>query len=231
MREVETISGGLLKGKHWIRFMRTTFPECLTGEHELAVQNALAMHIRPGTIFYDIGANSGFFSLLGSLLVGPGGRVVSFEPHPVTAQQLEAQMRVNNVTNVDVVCAAVCDQVGTSRFADDVSSDMLSLVGANEPRKTITVSTTTLNNEIKTHGIPSVLKIDVEGAEVAVLRGGKDFLQANRPILLVEIHSPEIAAQYDELMDAIGYRTLDLEGNSVSAKNGSRFVISKLAID
>src|SRR5262249_20805847 len=82
---VLTIRDGYLKGKHWIRFMRTHYDDYITGDYEQQVQDALAAHLRPGMVFYDIGANGGFFTLLGASLVGDRGRVVAYEPHPIVA--------------------------------------------------------------------------------------------------------------------------------------------------
>jgi FkbM family methyltransferase len=222
------IRGGLLAGKTWLRFMRTTVDNYIAGTHEMPVQDALAKYLRPGMVFYDVGANGGFFSLLGSYLVGPAGRVVAYEPHPITAAQLKKQIRANDMTNVDVVVAAVSDTPGMAKLSDDTSSDTLSLVDAERARRTITVVTTTLDRETKVRPAPDILKIDVEGAEIEVLRGGREFIFSSRPILLVEIHSAEIATKYDDLMSELGYETLDLSGNKISAKSsGERFVVSR----
>src|SRR5216684_7222763 len=129
------IKDGLLAGKAWIRFMRTTVDQYVTGEHEMPVQQALAKYLRPGMVFYDVGANGGFFSLLGASLVGPRGRVVAFEPHPTTAEQLREQMRINEIDNVDVVVTAVSDKCGTAELSNDTSSDMLSLVDPGSSRR------------------------------------------------------------------------------------------------
>jgi len=225
--KVEIISGGILKGKSWIRFLRTTFPECLTGNYEASVQAALAKHLKDGMVFYDVGANSGFFSLLGSTLVGPTGRVVAFEPHPITAVQLKAQMQINRASNVDVVVAAVSDKCGTAQFSDDLSADMLSLIGADQSMRSITVRTTTIDKEANERPEPDVLKLDVEGAEIDALKGAEQFIRTKKPVLLVEVHSAEIAVQYDRLMTEFGYQTHDLSGKSILvAQSGERFVVS-----
>jgi FkbM family methyltransferase len=225
--KILTIKEGLLSGKAWIRFMRTSSEAYIIGNYEAPVQAALAKYLRPNMVFYDVGANGGFFSLLGATLVGPNGKVVAFEPHPTTAKQLKKQMHINNMQHVDVVVAAVSDKVGTAKLSDDTSSDMLSLVNAHKSKRTIKVKTTTIDQETKSRPLPDLLKIDVEGAEIDVLRGAHQLICAKRPILLVEIHSPEIAIQYDELIAKFGYETQDLAGNKISAaKSGVRFVVS-----
>jgi FkbM family methyltransferase len=178
-------------------------------------------------VFYDVGANGGFLSLLGASLVGPSGKVVAFEPHPITAHQLSEQMRVNGFRNVDVVVAALSDKSGFAEFSDEGSSTMLSLVGAGHVSRTIRVTTTTLDREIKTRPVPDLLKIDVEGSEIEVLGGGRNLFATKRPTLLVEIHSDELAVRYDNLMTDFGYVTQDLAGKQISvAESGERFVVS-----
>lgn len=225
--KVVTIKEGPLGGKAWIRFMRTTNESYIIGNYEAPIQKTLAKYLRPKMVFYDVGANGGFFSLLGAALVGSNGKVVAFEPHPATAKQLKRQMRVNNMLHVDVVVAAVSDKIGTAKLSDDTSSDMLSLVDAHKAKRTITVRTTTIDHETKTRALPDLIKIDVEGAEIDVLRGAYHLICTKKPILLVELHSPEVAVQYDEMVAKLGYRTQDLTGNTISAsKSGERFVVS-----
>src|ERR1700674_2858128 len=72
--KVLNIRDGILAGKSWIRFARTTADSYIIGNHEMSVQEALARYLRPGMVFYDLGANGGFFTLLGAHLVGSTGR-------------------------------------------------------------------------------------------------------------------------------------------------------------
>src|ERR1700687_2947568 len=74
--------------KLWICVNPRTGKSVLLGEGEPRVQQAIEVYVHPGMTFYDLGANIGFFSLLGARLVGPEGRVVSFEADPVIAARL-----------------------------------------------------------------------------------------------------------------------------------------------
>lgn len=226
-----TIPSGPLAGKTWIRFMRTFNPDYISGSYEMPIQQALERHLKKGMVFYDVGANAGFFSVLASGMVGRSGAVISFEPHPITAQQCEAQIRANNMDNVTVVAAAVCDKVGFDQFSDDECSVMTSLAGAAAASRKVTVRTTTLDHEITQHPVPDLLKIDVEGAEIDALRGAVSLLTKRRPIFLVEIHSDELAVQYDSLMEGRGYKTFSLDDEKPIrvSESKDRFVISKPA--
>jgi FkbM family methyltransferase len=222
------ITGGELVGKNWVRFMSTFCDQYIDGSYERPIQQALAKYLRPGMVFYDVGANGGFFSLLGAQLVGPSGTVISFEPHPQTARQCRAQIDANGFRNVTVVTAAVSDKVGTHKFSDGEFSVMRSLQDAETAPKTIIVKTTTLDHEISKFPPPDVLKIDIEGAEIDALRGADILLTEKKPIFLVEVHSNELAIQYDALMNRYRYQTFDLSGRPISvAQSEERFVISK----
>src|SRR5688572_13621160 len=65
--------------------------------------------IRPGMVVVDVGANIGYFSLLASTLVGPTGRVYAFEPDPVNCALLRKNVRLNRVTNIEVIESALSD--------------------------------------------------------------------------------------------------------------------------
>jgi FkbM family methyltransferase len=222
------IAGGQLAGKNWVRFMSTFCDQYIDGSYEKSIQQALAKNLCPGMVFYDVGANGGFFSLFGAQLVGPSGTVIAFEPHPQTARQCRAQIDANDFQNVTVVAAAVSDRIGTHKFSDGEFSVMRSLQDAETAPKTIIVKTTTLDHEITKYPPPDVLKIDIEGAEIDALRGADMLLTEKKPILLVEVHSNELAIQYDVLMDRYQYQTFDLDGRPISvAQSKERFVISK----
>jgi len=222
------IQDGPLRGHRWIRFMHTYNDQYVSGAYEADMQHALVRHLRPGMVFYDVGANAGFFTLLGACLVGNAGHVVSFEPHPTTARLLKKQVSANGIENVSVVKAAVTKHVGVAQFSDDRPSVMNSLVAPGQSERMVEVKTTTLDWEAKRYPPPDLIKIDVEGAEIDVLQGAVELIKRNRPILLVEIHSHAIALQYDEIIADLGYQTESLQGSLISvAGSGERNVVSR----
>ena len=87
---VTTIKHGYLAGYRWRRSHRYVSAYWL-GIYELPIQECLVRKLKPGNVFYDIGANAGFFSLLGSNCVGPEGRVFAFEPLPENIRSIRAQ--------------------------------------------------------------------------------------------------------------------------------------------
>ena len=97
-------------------------PGFVLGTSDPLEQAALAEHLKPGGVFYDIGANAGFFCLLAARVVGDRGRVYAFEPHPGFATLARKNAGLNEFGWVEVVEAAASDEVGeTTLQLDGVS--------------------------------------------------------------------------------------------------------------
>ncbi len=154
--------------------------------------------IRPGAVAFDVGANIGAYTLLFAHLVGPTGRVIAFEPSPRSIGGLREHLRLNDTAaRVEVVDAAVSGAVGTAAFDCAGASGANALVpGVAAGAATITVKTTTLDDFCERRGVyPSVIKIDVEGAELDVLRGGRRTLARPGIAVFVEFHPSIWAAR------------------------------------
>jgi FkbM family methyltransferase len=153
-------------------------------------ENVMLAHLRPGDAVWDVGANIGWFSLLAARAVWHAGAVTAFEPSATNAGWLERNAARNRL-QITVVRAAVSDVRGWARF--DAST---SLGGHLTSSGRDVVPTVTLDSWAGEHGPPSFVKIDVEGAEVSVLTGGKRLLSSGRPVILCEAHGTqtEIAA-------------------------------------
>lgn len=165
----------------------------LLGTSEPGVQSALAQLIRPKMTVYDIGANVGFFSMIAARLVGPYGRVVSFEPLPMNADQITHNAVINNFDNIVVRLEALGNDNGWAPFfASDVPTlSRLAQFGAPAGSCAQTnVSLRQLDGLIEDTRLPlpDFIKIDVEGAEADVLLGACHTIAKSRPILLVELH-------------------------------------------
>jgi FkbM family methyltransferase len=148
----------------------------LLGTSEPAMQFALARLIRPTMTVYDIGANVGFFSVIAARLVGPHGRVIAFEALPENAEQLVANALLNNFENIIVRCEALGNENGFTAFfaADESTLGRLKTLGPPDPAaREITVPVRQLDRLIAGSDLPlpGLVKLDVEGAEVAVLLG------------------------------------------------------------
>jgi FkbM family methyltransferase len=147
--------------------------------------------VRPGAVVFDVGANIGAYALLFAQWVGPRGRVFAFEPSPPSRTGLERHLQLNDVEDrVEIVPAAVCDRSGHATFHLDRFGGMSGLHTSPDLAPTaLNVETTTLDRFCEERGVkPDVVKIDVEGAELEVLRGARSTLSSPDVIAFVEFH-------------------------------------------
>ena len=156
------------------------------GTHEPHVQQALSQLLKPGMTFWDVGAHIGLFSLLASRAVSERGAVHAFEPQPDNRSRLHETIKLNGATNVSVHDFALSDITTDALLHAHQSSTMWSLVREQSAEDGIHVQCKTLDSVAEVLDPPNVIKIDVEGAELNVLQGGRRLLAQHRPILLVE---------------------------------------------
>jgi FkbM family methyltransferase len=192
--------------------------------NDAAFVRALRDRVRPGMTVFDIGANIGFYTVLLSRWVGDSGRVVAFEPDPWVAAWLKQNLELNAISNVDIEQVAVAAAESRSSFARDPASTRTGmLVSAEAGRReepyavrrfggvseVIQVSTITVDDYVRrTERVPDVIKIDVEGAELDVLRGMPSTLR-RRPIVLLECSDHSTSGEVLRELGSRGYRALD----------------------
>jgi len=166
--------------------------------------------LREGDVFYDVGANAGFYSLLASRLVGPSGRVVAFEPLPSNLTLFREHLRLNGVENVEVIEAAVAARAGRASFDPSASRFTARL----QERGALEVKTVCLDNLVASQRIPppSVLKMDIEGGEYEALRGAIELLRRTKPYVVLALHGQEMQSSCRRLFDTCGYRIEHLSG-------------------
>lgn len=181
---------GPLRGARWVA--GASDAGCWLGSYEAEVQELLVSLVRPGSVVYDLGANAGFFTLLASRLVGPAGKVYAFEPLPANLDVLRRHLALNRAANVTVVAAAVGDRDGSARFEGSGSKARLGDGGAHGTAIEVTavrIDTLIAHGELAP---ATLVKLDVEGAELAALQGMDRLLRDVRPRLLIEFHGRHI---------------------------------------
>lgn len=189
----------------------------LFGERELEHKAMLEQIVTPGMRIFDIGANMGYYAVMESRLVGSGGQVIAIEPSPSNVELLRRNLAHNDVENVEVREGAISDYPGERQFHlstqsnlntfHDVGSGAVHLAGESIPVKVSTVPA--LAEEF---GAPDLLRMDVEGHEVEVIRGMLADIKAGkmRPQIIFETHLSRYSADHSfepvlrELFDA-GY--------------------------
>ncbi len=170
-------------------------------------------HVAPGDLVVDAGANRGLFTMRLSELVGPAGCVLAFEPNPECVRRLE--QIADAAGNVVVHASALSDAAGVGVLHVPIRSgtrlDGLGHLGdpAESGELALAVPTLTLDEALRAEGRRvRFVKCDVEGHELAVLRGASKLLEDHRPVLFVEIewrHAGEAMQETFELLREAGY--------------------------
>lgn len=182
---------------------------------EVEVQEALRRLVAEGDVVYDVGANLGFFTLLGARLAGPAGHVYAFEPEPVGAATVREHAALNGFGNVTVIEKAAGETAGREllQTVEDLSWSHLESRGEH-PRAdgAVTVEVVAVDALVEAGQIlpPQLVKLDVEGSELDAVRGMSATLARHRPAIVCELH--ETNAAFVELMEQSGYRVENLEG-------------------
>jgi len=165
------------------------------------VRNLYCSLLKEGMIVADVGASTGYYTLLASKIVGSTGSVLSFEPEPHRFRELVDNVRINKCNNVKPFKLAVSDKEGETEFEQVNALGSGCVVKAKKNAKKRTrVKTTTLDS-FKI-GV-DLVKIDVEGAELEVLKGMKKILAKGKVKIICEVHPKKPSS--------LGYSTKEIE--------------------
>lgn len=165
------------------------------GAYSPLVVNAMKRHLRPGDVFIDIGANTGYLSAVGAGLVGPQGQVHSFEPVPSYFEKVRRLAELNSRFQIHPVAAAAGNAPGSATIYITRASGQHTLVAGYktelEVMATADIPITRLDSYIQARGIARVaaIKIDAEGFELPVLEGMRGYWETtgDRPAIICEI--------------------------------------------
>jgi FkbM family methyltransferase len=212
---LHTVNAGPGKGlRYWVRLPEDK--NVWTGTYELEFSTALAGAVQEGDICLDIGGYRGFFS--GVCALAGAGAVHVFEPLPTNAKRIRALMYANPDLPLKMHEMAVGAEVGEAEFfvMPDDSMGKLSRSSFQEEQRgkeLLKVRIETLDHLKAAGTIPraDIVKIDVEGAEAMVLKGGEFLFRSDRPQVFIEVHSRELARQCNELLTQFGYSVRVLE--------------------
>lgn len=182
------------------------------GEHDERYETALLKALlTPGMTCWDIGANIGFYTCLMATRVGARGSVVAFEPARATRGRLEHNVALNGLRNVRVMPCAVAASEGeaeihyASASLFEGTASLRELPGQVSSER---VKVSTLDRLAHELPAPDVLKIDVEGAQLEVWRGGAQFFRAHAPLVMAELRESDDAgalARLEAEVRRLGY--------------------------
>jgi len=207
-----TIPFGINRGRRWLRGAANA-PEWM-GFYELHKQRALQRLVTPGMTVCDIGANAGFYTLGLARLVGEHGRVLAFEPLPRNLAKIQQHLFLNDVTNVTLSDCALSDVSGTLQFSEG-DSDFTGRISTE--RGDLEVQSVRLDQFLEEQSLsdPSLLKVDVEGAEVRVLQGAKELMLRAHPVIVLALHGASQKVQCFEILRSFGYSVTGLTGKAI----------------
>lgn len=207
---VVPILWGPLRGKRWVA--GSGIHRCWLGFYEREKLKLIARELRPGSVFYDVGAHVGIYTILASSLVGDG-KVFAFEPVPRNVAYLKKHLVLNRISNVAVHELAVSDHCGMASF----HAEQTGFMGHLSNDGGIAVLTATLDSLVKEGRIlpPSYIKMDIEGAELMALRGARECIHHYRPMIFLATHSWKIQAECCQLLKSWDYQCRSLPGGPV----------------
>lgn len=178
--------------------------------HEPLATRLLQQHLKPGMTVVDVGSNIGYYALLESRLIEPGGKVIAIEPVPQNFAQLRENIRANGRENIEIHQLAIAERSGTLPMYLSGRSNWHSLRPTPAAR-TCNVIVSTLDDFLSRVAADSVdlVRMDVEGYEIEIIKGMQRTLDLYCPLLLVELHPDLVGAkaivEYLRILDAMGY--------------------------
>jgi FkbM family methyltransferase len=194
-------------------------------DYEAEVAMFLRHRIAPGAVIYNVGAHVGVLAVQLARWSGPTGKVVAFEPNPYAVTLLKRNLRLNGLdSRVDVVDVAIGDAVGEVTLHISGADPMARATKPNPlllNTEAVRVPITTLDQFSENRRLmPDWVVMDIEGWEVAALRGGKQLLSTkSRQIgIVVEVHpdawSGDSRADVEDILSSLGRRPVPLGGQA-----------------
>ncbi len=161
------------------------------GEYEKAELKILDKYLTNNSVFIDIGANFGLYSIYASRFIGINGQIISFEPFENNFNSLITNIKINNLSNIKAEKIAIGETNGTTELYYDEQEKNLGMVSVKFLKNSIheKVKKVSLDSYFKNNPVNKIdlIKIDIEGYEYNALLGMRDLLKKFHPILIIEI--------------------------------------------
>lgn len=195
-----------------------------SGGHNLGFDYLISSAQRKNCVF-DVGAHIGITTLPLAEAVGPEGRVFAIEPSLQNRSFLNQHLEANKLENVTVLDCALTDHLEqtVSFFEMKDVSGMNGLLNNRSGMHSIQVSASTLDQVASQFNVvPDLIKIDIEGAELACLKGARKTIQLYQPEIVLSVHPrqmQEMGNHVEELelfLDEMGYDVLDILSGSLA---------------
>lgn len=180
-RRPTRIVGGLARGV-WMDLDRSSHLRLILGLYEPSIRPFLRKYADRAKVYYDVGSNAGFYSLLFASQEA-AEQVHAFEPNPRLIADFEHNMGLNPGLSPKITLhpTPLGNGSGAVRLDELIGEGKLPW--------------------------PDLVKIDVDGPEAEILRGSRELLHARRAVWIVETHSSELEVEVEALFHEAGYRT------------------------
>jgi len=198
------------------------------GIYDLEILRYLTRLIKPGWTIWDCGTYVGYYTVIFSKLAGQTGKVVAFEPDPHNLERTKANVALNGLNNVQFVHAAIGAPIGITDFVVSgntnshlpggyTGKDYQQYAPIERHNETIQVRCMSLDEAYASPQIPSpsLVKLDIEGAEKEALNHLQHLAQICRPLIVLELHNPECDAAAWEFAVRENYTLRSLNTGSV----------------
>jgi FkbM family methyltransferase len=199
---------------------------CYFGTKFDTIFDFLKIFLEKGMVYVDVGANIGSHTINAARLVGSSGSVFAFEADPDTYRLLSKNIESNSLSNIVLKQTCVSDHVGALSFYKHRDSAKSSIVDRGE-KLSVTLPSDTLDNLIPVDTKIDVLKVDVEGAELSVLRGARSIFEDKRRPSVVIIEVFDVRDNSDksdgirEVLEGYGYSFYVFDDESLTPFSGS----------
>jgi len=200
------------------------------GGHETSLLHDMLEHIKAGDVAIDCGANIGLHSCPLARHVGPTGRLIAVEPIDEVADRLSANVALNGLANVTLVRKAASSSNGTAEIFPSREKSINRGQASLHPNQNVSpegraVDVVSIDRLVTELGLDrlDLVKIDVEGHELEVLRGARQAIERWRPILYFELLEENLSSAKvgsDELLafvHALGYETRPVSDSMIKA--------------
>lgn len=191
------------------------------------------INLENGDVAFDVGAHHGWYTLLFSRKVGDLGQVLAIEPNPKNLYFIQKNIQLNQLLNVKMLPYALSNKFGHTKLFIGTHSGGHSIMPlSGRKRKTIfttqaiTVPTKTLDTLLEGFDEVRLIKIDVEGAELDILRSCKHLRKARR--FIVEVHRREYLSSLRALFEKRGFKVMKLKEKRMIATRHSQIDINTL---
>ena len=210
----------------------------LSGVWEEFETEIFKKHLRAGDTVLDIGANIGYHTLIAAELVGPNGKVYSFEPDPKNFQLLKKSVEANGYTNVTLEQIALANKNGQGKLflSNEDNYGDLRIFDSQDKRASTKIRLVTLDTYFKDKNPQiDVIKMDVQGSEALVLKGALQTLKKNKHLKLFTEFWPKAlrlsgssATDYFNLLTKSGFKIFAID---VKHKHLTKVTLKKLLAD